>query len=115
MNELKKTLVFVGAALLMTGTAVVATWPRGGTPKDFSDQGEPFFPDFKTPTEATSLEVVDFDDQTAEARAFKVMLKDGKWVIPSHHDYPADAKDRLAKTAAGVMDLRKDVIVSDSP
>ena len=41
------------------------------------------------------------------------MFKDGKWVIPSHYDYPADAKDRLAKTAAGVMDLTKDTIRSD--
>ena len=38
---------------------------------------------------------------TASARQFKVMFKDGKWVIPSHHNYPADAKDRLAKTAGG--------------
>src|SRR5262249_10206141 len=40
-------------------------------------------------------------------------LKDGKWVIPSHYDYPADAKDRLAKTAGGVTDLTKDTIRSD--
>ena len=28
------------------------------------------------------------------------MFKDKKWVIPSHYNYPADAKDRLSKTAA---------------
>ena len=42
------------------------------------------------------------------------MFKDNKWVIPSHYDYPADAHDRLAKTAAAVMDLTKDTIRSDS-
>ncbi len=41
------------------------------------------------------------------------MFKDKKWVIPSHYDYPADARDRLSKTAAAVMDLTKDTIRSD--
>lgn len=115
MNERNKTLVFVAVALALMTTAVVATMPRGGTAAAFFDQGEPFFPKFTDPTSATSLEVIDFDESTAEARVFKVMLKNGQWVIPSHHDYPADAKDRLARTAAGVIDLTKDVIVSDSP
>ena len=57
--------------------------------------------------------MVDYDPSTATAARFEVKFKDGKWVIPSHYDYPADAKDRLAKTAAGVMDLNKDTIRSD--
>ena len=39
--------------------------------------------------------------------------KDGKWVIPSHYDYPADAKQRLVDTATGVIGLTKDSIRSD--
>ena len=50
----------------------------------------------------------------ATASRFRVMFKDNKWVIPSHYDYPADARDRLSKTAAAVMDLTKDTIRSDS-
>ena len=57
--------------------------------------------------------MVDFDPATATASRFQVKFKDGKWVIPSHYNYPADAKDRLAKTAGGVMDLTKDTIRSD--
>ena len=86
---------------------------RTGTDAAFNDQGKPFFPDFKDPLACTDLEVVDYDPTTATRRRFKVKFKDGKWVIPSHYDYPADAKDRLAKTAAGVMDLTKDTIRSD--
>jgi hypothetical protein len=41
------------------------------------------------------------------------MFQDKKWVIPSHHNYPADARDRLSKTAAAVMDVVKDTIRSD--
>ena len=32
---------------------------------------------------------------------------------PSHHNYPADASDRLAKTSAALMELRRDITVSD--
>ena len=46
-------------------------------------------------------------------RPFKVTRKDGKWVIPSHYDYPADAKQRLVNTATGVIGLVKDSIRSD--
>ena len=31
--------------------------------------------------------------------------KDGRWIIPSHHDYPADVKDRLRDTAVGGVTL----------
>jgi hypothetical protein len=114
-NELNKSLAFVGVAVALMGTAVLATWPRDRAAEAFSDQGQPFFPEFKDPLAATSLEIDEFDPATGEPVPFQVTLKDGKWVIPSHHDYPADAKDRLAKTAAGVIDLKKDVIVSDRP
>ena len=81
---------------------------------DFDDQGKPFFEDFKDPLACTDLEVVDFDPSTATASRFRVMFKDKKWVIPSHYNYPADAKDRLSKTSAALMDLTKDTIRSDS-
>jgi hypothetical protein len=115
MSELKKTLAFVVIALLCSVTAVLATRPSVRSSNDFRDQGELFFPDFKDPLACKALEVIDFDPNTGAAIPFKVMQKDGKWVIPSHNDYPADAKERLAKTASGVMDLKKDVIISDRP
>lgn len=112
--DMKKTLGFVAVALLLTGAAFVRIPDRGrGALDDFKDQGQIFFPDFKDPFACTDLEVVEYDNATATARQFKVMFQNGKWVIPSHHNYPADAKDRLSKTAGGVMDLRKDTIRSN--
>jgi len=112
-TETRKTLAFVAVALALTGAAVWSA-PRGPSEHAaFDDQGQKFFPDFIDPLACTDLEVVDFDSGTASARPFKVMYKDNKWVIPSHHDYPADAKDRLAKTAGSVTDLTKDTIRSD--
>ena len=115
MTELWKTGAFVAVALALTGAAVITTRDRVTRSEAFNDQGQPFFPDFKDPLQCTDLEVVDFDPSTATASRFRVMFKDGRWVIPSHYDYPADARDRLSKTAAAVMDLTKDSIRSDNP
>jgi len=112
MNELWKTSIFVAVALVLTGAAVVSTRDRTRTDVEFNDQGKPFFPDFADPLACTDLEVVEFEPTTAMASRFRVMFKDKKWVIPSHYSYPADAKDRLSKTAAALMDLTKDTIRS---
>jgi hypothetical protein len=114
MNELVKTLIFVAVALGLTGGAYVSTLDRTKVSAEFNDQGKPFFEEFKDPLACTDLEVVEFEPSTATATRFRVMFKDKKWVIPSHYNYPADAKDRLSKTAAAIMDLTKDTIRSDS-
>jgi len=113
MNELSKTLAFSAVALVLCGAAFVSTRDRSVRNEAFNDQGQPFFPDFKDALACTDLEVVDFDPSTATASRFQVKFEDGKWVIPSHHRYPADARDRLSKTAAAVMDLAKDTVRSD--
>jgi hypothetical protein len=113
MNETKKTIWFVGAAVFLALVALVLA-PGRITPSAFLDQGEPFFPEFSDPNAATTLEVFDYDEATGEPRPFKVTFNGGRWTIPSHHDYPADAKDRLAKTAAGVIGIKKDDFRSDN-
>ena len=107
MSETRKTLIIGVVGLLLLAVALV-TVPRPSTPDEFSDRGEAFFPDFVDPNAATTLEVVDFSEETAAAEPFKVTYQDGRWTIPSHHNYPADGKDRLARTAAGLIGLKKD-------
>ena len=99
MNELLKTSTFVAVSLLLTGAAFVGTRDFSKTSARFDDQGKAFFPEFKDPLACTDLEVVSFDPSTATATRFRVMYKDKKWVIPSHHDYPADARDRPDRPA----------------
>jgi hypothetical protein len=113
MSELKKTLVLAGSAAALALLALVTT-PRPPAPDAFADRGQPFFPEFQDPNAAATLEVVEFDEDTGAARAFKVTNDGGRWTIPSHHDYPADGADRLAKTAAGVIGIHKDDIRSDN-
>jgi hypothetical protein len=113
MSETKRTIGFAGGALLLALLAW-ATTPTAPRPDAFSDVGEPFFPGFQDPNEAASLEVVEWDEDTGSTEAFKVENREGLWTIPSHHDYPADGKDRLARTAAGVIGILKDDFRSDN-
>ena len=39
---------------------------------------------------------------------FKVTFENGKWTIPSHYNYPADGAERLANTAAAMIQIKKD-------
>jgi len=112
-TELKLTKTLAGAALLLSVLAI-ATAPRNITPSAFLDQGEAFFPDFNDPNVAMTLEVIEFDAQTAAARPFKVTNDNGLWTIPSHHEYVADGEERLAQTAAGIITIVKDDFRSDN-
>jgi hypothetical protein len=112
-REMKKTLVFVAvSAVMITGAAIVDRVELSSRPEAFNDQGKRFFDEFD-PNTCTTLEVFDYDPSTLTPLPFKVTRKDGKWTIPSHYDYPADAKQRLVDTATGVIGLTKDSIRSD--
>ena len=80
----------------------------------FGKLGSAFYPDFQDPLKATALEVIEYDEAAAYAKPFKVELAGGKWSIPSHSGYPADAKERLAKTAGSVIGLTKDQLASET-
>jgi hypothetical protein len=110
MSELKKTTVFLVVAGLLWAAALAVSWPRSSAPENFDDQGQLFFPEFKDPLSATALEIVEWDGPTRSALPFSVKFKDGAWVIPSHSDYPADARDRLARAAGGIIGMKKDTI-----
>jgi hypothetical protein len=114
MKELLKTLIFVAVAVLLTGAALVGTRDLTKRNAEFNDQGKPFFPEFTQALACTDLEVVELEPTTATSTRFRVMFKDKHWVIPSHYNYPADARDRLSNTAAAIMDLTKDTIRSNS-
>jgi hypothetical protein len=105
-------MMFCAAAVGLAIAAAVVE-PEARTAEVFSDQGEVFFPRLTDPLAAKALEVVEYDEATATAQPFKVEFRRGRWTIPSHHNYPADAKDRLAKTAAALVDLKRDQVRSD--
>lgn len=113
MNESIKTLAFIAIAAGLAITAAVVE-PETATPKIRSDEGEAFYPNFRDPQAVKTIEVVDYDEATATARPFQVDSQKGRWILPTHSNYPVDAGDRLVKTAAALIDLKKDSVRSDA-
>jgi hypothetical protein len=76
---------------------------------------KPLFPELSDASKAASLEIVSFDEDTATLAPFKVVKSGGVWVLPSHQNYPADAKDQLAAAATELVDRPILEVVSTSP
>jgi hypothetical protein len=104
---------FVGIAVVFCVVALVSA-PRRTVPDAFFDVGDPFFLDFTDSEMAATLEVVEWNAQTASAIPFEVTNRGGLWTIPSHHSYPADGGERLANAAANMINVVKDDFRSDN-
>ena len=104
-NELLKTGIWVAAAIVLVVVAA-SVEPEARKAAIFSDQGETLFPLLRDANAAKSIEVIDYDEQQAMARPLKAEFRKGKWVLSSHYDYPAEAKDQIARTAGALVDLK---------
>ncbi len=112
MKDNLKTVLFVLTAFAMLGMAGWAyTNSKPVKIDDFELVGQPFFEGFNGAATAKSLEVSAVNPDTATVEQFKVEEDDGLWRIPSHHNYPAEAADRLAATATSVIGLTRDSLV----
>lgn len=111
MNETTKTLVFVAIAAGLAGTAFLTRPQVNRATSEFVEDRAPFYPDVN-PDGVKGLEVTAYDKEKGELDSFSVKLQNGVWIIPSHNNYPADAAERLKKTAGAVLGLQKDTVVS---
>jgi hypothetical protein len=111
------TFLAAGAGLLLLGgwLNVRPTLRQRAVVGDEQQQAKVLFPDLADASKAASLEIVSFNDETATLKPFKVVRSDGVWVLPSHENYPADAKDQLAAAATELIDRPVLDVVSDSP
>ena len=109
MNESQRTLVFLGLAAV---SLIGARFAGPSAPKpsaEISGIGEPFYPDFKDADAAKSLEVINYNPETSAVKPFAIVQdKSGLWRIPYAHNYPADGKERLAKTAASMIGIKRE-------
>ena len=78
-------------------------------------RGQKLFPDFSDPLSAASLEVFRYDEDTSTIRPFKVAKVNGVWSIPSHSNYPADAREHMAEAATALLDIKILNVASTSP
>lgn len=112
-----RTIVFVvGAVFCLAVTGIIEWASRPAAIEEYGRVGQEFYPEFTDPTKATSLEVYAFDPEKVLPLEFRVQqLDNGRWVIPSHHNYPADAEDRLADTAASIIGIDRGALVTRWP
>lgn len=113
-HEWTTTYWFLGVAFACMAITAGLEWAnRPAAIKEFGRVGEEFYADFVDPTLATALEVHVFDADAVKPKEFRVeRLDNGRWVIPSHHNYPADAEEQLAKTASSVIGIKRGAMVT---
>ncbi|VAX39995.1 hypothetical protein MNBD_PLANCTO02-1229, partial [hydrothermal vent metagenome] len=115
-KEQLKTLLFVVVAGLFVGAASLAHFVSKPQPiEGFEKEGVLFYPDFNNPNSAISLEVVAFNSNKegleTRIKMFVIKQENGVWVIPPYN-FPAEAKVRLAKTAASMIGIKRGALVS---
>ena len=118
MTQCTKSAVFIGVAAAAALIAV-AMRPSMPTTSEKDMRGKLLTPEFD-PTTAASLDILEFDDSTSTLRQFQVAEaadKKGKavWSIPSHENYPADAKEQLAGAATALLGLKVLDLAGDTP
>jgi hypothetical protein len=111
-TAMRRTAVFVVAGLLLLGLGWAAQ-PRFKPATVAPAVERVLFPALTDVEKAASLEIIRYDDELATLYPFKVIKSGGVWVLPSHENYAADAKDQLAAAATELVDLKKlDVVTS---
>jgi hypothetical protein len=106
------TFLAVGAALLVGGWLAQ---PRFKPSRVEPESQRVLFPELSDAAKAASLEILTYDDELATLKPFKVVQSGGVWVLPSHDNYPADAKEQLAAAATELVDRPVLDVVSTSP
>ena len=105
MNENSKTLSLIIAAVAVLCLAFV-TRPAPPAAVNAAVVGKSLFPSLDDPTKAKRMKIVTFDEATSQPREFEVAQVNGVWSLPSHKNYPADAKEQFAAAASALFDLK---------
>lgn len=106
MNETLKTTLFVAVAAVLAVLAGVFALPKKTTFNLDEMVGKPLFPELTDALKVTQMEILRYDEKTGEVVPFSVRQVNHQWSLPSHDNYPADAKDQVVKAATSLMDLR---------
>jgi hypothetical protein len=107
MSQNLRTIIFAAVAAVSVGAAAFVSVKTAPKPLDeFAKVGETFYDDFDI-NAAGLLELTAIPDGETKPRTFRVEFADGLWRIQSHHGYPAEAKQRLAETAASIIGVER--------
>ena len=115
MTESTKTISMAAAAAVLLAVAVFAR-PKPPYVEPEGVVGKPLFAtNWSDPRDAKSMQMTTFDETTQAPTDFQVALVDGKWAIPSHGNYPANAQEHVNKAANELINLKVLEVVTDEP
>jgi len=109
VNEGKTSALFAAVAAVCLG---LAWWSRPDAITNENDlkvevTGQPVFAKFEDPNEATSFQIVKYDDSLGQLERFEV-AKDktsNMWKLPSYEDYPADAAEQVRDATTPLISM----------
>ena len=103
MNETAKTSIFLLLAVALVIGAIYSR-PVPTELKVGEMVGQSLFAQFTDPLAIKSLEIAKLDT-AGERSDFRIVEVNGIWSIPSHDNYPADAKDQMGRVAEALTGL----------
>lgn len=112
MTETVKTLIYAGLAIAL---GAVALWVNLPPREIVTPESEVLYADFQDSKDAARLEIVRVDEASGKLDRFEVERMQGRWVIPSHGNYPADAQAQMTDAATSLINLPIIGIATDNP
>ncbi len=110
MNEITKTGIFAGIALVLAGLAMFTETPTSTNVEDEARErvGDVLFPSFEDSLKVANLKIVKYDEKLGTHDQFEVAKdsKTGVWTLPSNDSYPADAQDQMSRAANSLIGVK---------
>jgi hypothetical protein len=107
MNENKKTITFLAAAIVAVAIATFTSPTKRDPSAKPNLMGQSLFESFD-PRSVTGIEIVEVDEEDIQSKSIEVTQTDKGWFIrrPGKADYPANADNQLKDVASILFDLR---------
>ena len=107
MNENKKTITFLAAAIVAVAIATFTSPTKRDPSAKPSVMGQSLFESFD-PRAVTGIEIVEVDEDDIQSKSIEVTQTEKGWFIrrPGKADYPANADNQLKDVASILFDLR---------
>ena len=107
MNENKKTITFLVAAIVAVAIATFTSPTKRDPSAKPNLMGQALFESFD-PRAVTGIEIVEVDEDDIQTKSIEVTQTDKGWFIrrPGKADYPANADNQLKDVASILFDLR---------
>jgi hypothetical protein len=98
----------ITALVFALGTSLWTWWPQSEITESVQVQKAQVLTATGSPVNANAvagIRVITIDASTRTPLPFEVKRSDGKWVIPSHFNYPADGGTQVGETAGAVLNV----------